>query len=208
MITKMDVQDDDDDDDDCSSSDLLLPRFDRLELVGNSQLTSVANNIWYMLDRKLGDQIAAYFYIHAIMCPTAMGSLFHSCSELPEWCKSNVNCKMEWPPPSTNKYQGIAFGIVFSSDAKYQGIAFGIVFSSDAIVGELKMKCDVVIEGTTVTTFSSPVVWIDGGSGASSDYVFLWFHKSFFGKTNEAIEKEEEEQYKDAIQPPHYVKLD
>ncbi|CAN1356413.1 Disease resistance-like protein DSC1 [Linum perenne] len=48
MITKMDVRDDD-----CSSSELLLPKFDQLELVENYQLVSLSNSIWDVVKYKL-----------------------------------------------------------------------------------------------------------------------------------------------------------
>ncbi|CAN1349186.1 Disease resistance protein RUN1 [Linum perenne] len=47
-ITKMDVRDDD-----CSSSELSLPKFDHLELIENSQLMSLSNNIWDMVKYRL-----------------------------------------------------------------------------------------------------------------------------------------------------------
>ncbi|CAN1847708.1 Disease resistance protein RUN1 [Linum perenne] len=48
MITKMDVRDDD-----CSSSELLLPKFDQLELVENSLLLSLSSSIWDMVKYRL-----------------------------------------------------------------------------------------------------------------------------------------------------------
>ncbi|CAN1807738.1 Disease resistance protein RPS4B, partial [Linum perenne] len=151
---------------------LLPPELKYLHLGGCSSLQTLPSNMWNLnlwilnfencpqLDYKLADQIVADFHsIPTTMCPESEGELFYSGSELPEWC-SSMNCEMELPPPSANN--GLA-----------KGIAFGVVFSSNGTEVGQEMKCDVLVERTTVSTFSKAFRIHGGVSGSWSDYVLL-----------------------------------
>ncbi|CAN0915675.1 Disease resistance protein RPS4B [Linum grandiflorum] len=71
-----------------------------------------------------------------------------------------------------------------------KGIPFGVLFSVDDTVARLCVKCDVVIERSTVATFSSPQCLIarDGIVG-SPDYVLLWVNDNLLGETKEGIKE-------------------
>ncbi|CAN1228216.1 TMV resistance protein N [Linum perenne] len=144
------------------------------------------------LDSKLPDQIVAGFPNCAVMSLrvkvntkrdrvvfyTREVSFQNGASN----SNSNVKYDMELPPPASG-----------SNQLMFKGIAFGVVFSSDAVAVELNMKCKVGIGATIAATFSSHAIRICGGSGASSDYVFLWFDKKLSGETQKGIDEEEEE---------------
>ncbi|CAN1228224.1 Disease resistance protein RUN1 [Linum perenne] len=120
------------------------------------------------LDSKLPDQIVAGFPNCAVMSLRVKVNTKREVSFQNGASNSNSNVKydMELPPPASG-----------SNQLMFKGIAFGVVFSSDAVAVELNMKCKVGIGATIAATFSSHAIRICGGSGASSDYVFLWFDK-------------------------------
>ncbi|CAN1246358.1 Disease resistance protein RUN1 [Linum grandiflorum] len=135
---------------------LLPPELKRIYLDGCKSLQALPSNIGKLnlsrlhiehcplLGYKLLDKIAADFYTRAMMCLTVEGGVLYCGSELPKWC--SMNCEMELPP--------------IAKLAK--GIVFGVVVSTDGTSVWLKMKCDVVVEGTTVATFSSFSFGTDG----------------------------------------------
>ncbi|CAN1349250.1 Disease resistance-like protein DSC1 [Linum perenne] len=175
---------------------LLPPELKYLTLSGCKSLQALPSDIGKLnlrslefdncpqLDYKSADKIVADFHSRAMISQLDVGiGVTYSGSELPQWCSSNgsgANCEMELPPPPTNNElpKGIAFGVVFDWD------------DTEAI--GLQMKCDVVIECTTVATFRSSPFLIQNESGvASSDYVHLWFDNKISSETKKGMEDEE-----------------
>ncbi|CAN1184572.1 Disease resistance-like protein DSC1 [Linum perenne] len=183
---------------------LLPPKLDSLSISGCKSLRALPSHAgklkWWVLriencprlDNELPGQISQDFDSCATVSSRAKGSLLYSGSDLPNWC-SNNNI-------SSGSYEMV---LLPSNTADLKGIAFGVVFSSNAVEVELKIRCDVVLvdgaststSSNVVATFLSHEMWISGGSGTtSSDYVFLWFDKKLLGEPKERDEVEEEEE--------------
>ncbi|CAN1139569.1 Disease resistance protein RUN1 [Linum perenne] len=141
---------------------------------------------------ELQNQIKSGFCNRAKMSPRAKTSVLYSGSELPEWCINNdrsVSYDLELPLQML------------------KGIVFGVVFFSDAVSVELRLKCKVAMGAIVVATFSSRAFRVNCGSGARSDYVFLWSDKNVLGETQKGTEEEDEDnEEEEAIGAPWFVK--
>ncbi|CAL1363872.1 unnamed protein product [Linum trigynum] len=131
------------------------------------------------LDSTFHNEIVANYPVYALS-QRSKGVLQYSGSEIPEWFAyksmndKDGSCLSVQLPPAN-----------FTNKQPIKGIAFGVVWSSDASDVWPIMKCDCDIGPITFTYKSAHQLSLDGDGSNSSDNVFLWFDKKSSRKFKE-----------------------
>ncbi|CAL1409850.1 unnamed protein product [Linum trigynum] len=164
----------------------LPPNLSILDVSGCRLLQALPSNItklsWKCLrfydcpqiDRILPDEIMANYLVHAILSRHSKNELAYSGSDIPEWFeyknvtdKDNSCLTVQLPPANCT-----------GSKQPIKGIAFGVVWSSDAFDFWPIMKCECDFGTITMASWSSYSFSANTRDVTkSSDQVLLWFDK-------------------------------